>query len=40
MTDGMWVTTGEYDEKKPTVWAINPGQSALLFVYLKKEIFI
>lgn len=37
MTDGMWVTTREYDNKKPTVWAISPGQSAFLF---KKEIFI
>lgn len=25
MTDGMWVTTGEYDGKKPAVWARSPA---------------
>lgn len=26
MTDGMWSTTGEYDVKRPTVWASCPDR--------------
>jgi phosphoribosylaminoimidazolecarboxamide formyltransferase/IMP cyclohydrolase/phosphoribosylaminoimidazolecarboxamide formyltransferase len=37
MTDGKWVTTGEYDSKKPTVWAKKVRIGRLFLMKKEKQ---